>query len=180
MHRKRDLGLVAASGIFLCCLALELGHRLNAKGSTPVPVNQSANPWLAINGLKLFYQTGIQFDIDLTLHNYSPSVQLVLLPPEISIESIPKVRTIGHATEFEMTPSQESAYTWSAQVDHQAIGTLRKIMAEVMAGKKTVTIRTHFKDQLGHWYTERVLGRFSAGRFLILETPPAQASSPPR
>jgi hypothetical protein len=137
------------------------------------------NPGITIIGLDLSYKTEGEFDIDLTFHNDSRSAQSVMLPPDVSIENYPRALTASHPSEFEMMPSQESTYTWSAQVDHRAVTVVSRVIADVVSGKKTITLRTHFKDPLGHWYTSRVIGRFLAGKFLTLEALPAEPSPAP-
>ncbi len=138
-----------------------------------------ARPQLTVTGLRILSKTRGRYDIDVTLANPSRAIQTVVLPPELSIESMPRAMAASHVSEFEMMPGQESTFAWSAQVDNVAIAQSMRIMQEVMTGEKTVTIRTYFKDSHGRWYTRRVLGRFSAGLFSTVGAPQSEPSPAP-
>jgi hypothetical protein len=180
MRRKWHLVLVIIGGALLCLFWRHRRVTPKPLRNEPVPTHPIVNFGLNITRLELIYNTGRQFDVDLTLQNDSPFVQSVVLPSEISIENIPGALTPSHASEVEMMPRQESTYNWTAQVDNRAVSIFRRVMADVVSGKKTITLRTHFKDHLGNWYIARVLGRFQVGKFITIEASQPQPSPAPK
>jgi hypothetical protein len=188
-ERDQDPRGLRAAGFILIVVAgallFVLSWRHGRKTTEPAPrapgmAPESGGPPPGITGLVISSQTGANFAIDLTLHNFSPKAAAVLLPPEFSIEDLPAEIISGHSAAFALPPRQESTYRWNAQVARAALPFFKNVMADVMAGRKNITIQTRYQDELGRWRTERVSGRFRTGRFTPLgASPPEPTRSPP-
>lgn len=161
-------------------LHFRAGGVLPAGAPSPRPVEPAGvvvGPYFAIPALTLSYQNPGIVELNLTLKNNSESVQSVELPPEILIEDLPRALVAAHPSELEMKPREANSYRWSVRVSGSATPVLRRMMADVEAGRRSLSIQTRYRDGTGKWHTQRILGRFHAGSFAVLESPPAEPSA---
>ena len=162
-------GLAIAAAVALLVMTRPWRRPL---GAAPVRIpaggNETGPSSPLITGLLFLLKTKSSYEIDLTLSNPSGTAETVVIPPEFAIEGLPKMPVSGHPAEFELRPGQKGTYRWSIQVETLAIPTLRKTMADLMAGKKTLAIEARFRDSKGQSYVSRVSGRFQSGGFSVI------------